>query len=135
MVGTTSDVPGGLAATETAGWVGEERSLTRMGIGAGELARPPQARRRALRCVAVSDAPGGECWEQAQDGRWYAPGVLSGAGWQRAPDGMWYRPAPVVSPGDKLTTTRSGQALIRFAMFVVFAIAFAIVSFVVRSCA
>lgn len=39
-----------------------------------------------------------------------------------------------MSPGDKLLTTRSGQALIRFAMIMVFALAVSIVSFVIHSC-
>lgn len=40
----------------------------------------------------MSDAPGGPDWEQGSDRKWYAPGVLSGAGWQRAADGLWYQP-------------------------------------------
>lgn len=87
---------------------------------------------------AVSDAPGGAGWEQGQDGRWYAPGVLSGAGWWRAPDGRWYRPdtrhQPLVGPGDRLLTTRSGQALIRFAMILMLGLAVSIGSFVIHSC-
>lgn len=32
-------------------------------------------------------------WEQdGLGGKWYQPGVLSGAGWWRASDGRWYRP-------------------------------------------
>lgn len=40
----------------------------------------------------MADQPGGPDWEQGLDGKWYAPGVLSGAGWWRANDGRWYRP-------------------------------------------
>lgn len=40
----------------------------------------------------MSDAPGGPDWEQSADRKWYAPGVLSGAGWYRAADGLWYQP-------------------------------------------
>lgn len=40
----------------------------------------------------MTDTPGGPDWEQGSDGRWYKPGVLSGAGWRRATDGRWYGP-------------------------------------------
>lgn len=45
---------------------------------------------------------------------------------------MWY--APAMSPGDRLLKTRSGHALIKGAMVVVFALGMAIVSFVARAC-
>ncbi len=38
----------------------------------------------------MSDTPRGPDWEKGSDGKWYAPGVLSGAGWWVAADGVWY---------------------------------------------
>lgn len=40
----------------------------------------------------MSDTPGGPDWEHGSDGKWYGPGVLSGAGWSLASDGLYYRP-------------------------------------------
>ena len=42
--------------------------------------------------------PGGPDWEHGSDGKWYAPGVLSGAGWWRAADGRWYAPTKPPPP-------------------------------------
>lgn len=46
----------------------------------------------------MSDAPGGPDWEHGSDGKWYGPGVLSGAGWTQASDGLYYRPQPAYAP-------------------------------------
>lgn len=47
----------------------------------------------------MSDIPQGPDWEKGSDGKWYAPGVLSGAGWWVAADGVWYPgPAPAAQP-------------------------------------
>lgn len=40
----------------------------------------------------MADHSGGSDWEHGSDGKWYQPGVLSGAGWWRASDDRWYRP-------------------------------------------
>lgn len=40
----------------------------------------------------MADQSGGPDWEHGSDGKWYQPGVLSGAGWWRASDDRWYRP-------------------------------------------
>ena len=40
----------------------------------------------------MADQSGGPDWEHGSDGKWYAPGILSGAGWWRASDDRWYRP-------------------------------------------
>lgn len=46
----------------------------------------------------MSDQPGGPDWEHGSDGKWYGPGVLSGAGWQLAGDGLWYAPQAASVP-------------------------------------
>ncbi len=59
----------------------------------------------------MSDYPSGPYWEQASNGKWYQPGVLSRAGWWRASDNRWYRPeqAPAARSRPDLETWEVGQ--------------------------